>query len=65
MNKATYAYDELNRLIQILYPDSSSVSYFYDARGRKTRMVDSHGTTSYAYDLLGRLTGVVRLQGRK
>jgi YD repeat-containing protein len=52
-----YTYDNLNRLINITYPNPNgyTVSYTYDAHGNRTSMTDPHGTTEYYYDWLNRL----------
>src|SRR6185436_2488624 len=56
---ATYSYDELNRLTQIVYPDET-VTFAYDSCtngvGRLCSVADRAGTTSYGYDLWGRVT---------
>lgn len=56
---ATYAYDALNRLSQIAYPDET-VTYTYDSCangiGRLCGIADKTGNTSYAYDPHGRIT---------
>jgi len=44
-----------NQLIQVSYPDETSVSYTYDAASNRTAMTDSTGTTTYTYDISGRL----------
>jgi RHS repeat-associated protein len=54
-----YQYDYTNsgdRLKRVLYPNGRWVEYFYDAVGRRERMIDSTGaTTRYDYDPVGRL----------
>lgn len=45
----TYSYDSKNRLLTRAGP-SDSVSYTYDAEGKRTRMTDQTGTTIYAYN---------------
>ena len=48
-----------NRLTGITYPDTTSVSFVYDTRGRRTSVTDQNGkVTSYAYDDADRLTSV-------
>ncbi|MBX3671703.1 MAG: VCBS repeat-containing protein [Burkholderiales bacterium] len=55
---AVYAYDALNRIAQIAYPDETVV-YTYDACangiGRACSVSDKTGTTSWAYDIKGRV----------
>lgn len=63
---ATYAYDQLDRLTSVSYPDSSrNVAYAYDsapeacfsgerfAKGLLSRVTDASGTTEYCYDRYG------------
>jgi len=55
----TFAYDIMNRLTGITYPDGSSVSFGYDYRGRRTSVTDQNQkTTTYTYDDADRLTAV-------
>jgi RHS repeat-associated protein len=58
--QAVYAYDALNRLTQIVYPDQT-VTYTWDSctngKGRLCAISDSSGTTTYTLDLWGRVTG--------
>jgi RHS repeat-associated protein len=55
----TFAYDIMNRLTGITYPDGSSVSFGYDDRGRRTSATDQNQkTTTYTYDDADRLTAV-------
>jgi RHS repeat-associated protein len=56
-----YAYDALNRLTSIDYPNTSlDVTLTYDEgsnqKGRLTTMVDGSGTTTFEYDVFGNLT---------
>jgi len=52
-----YEYDELSRVQTILYQsDGDTVTYAYDALGRRTVMTDSLGVTVHGYDELSRLT---------
>lgn len=49
----------MNRLTTITYPDSTTSSFTYDIRGRRTSATDQNGkTTNYAYDDADRLTSV-------
>lgn len=51
-----YTYDGLNRLQEVVYEaDGETVTYAYDALGKRTAMTDSLGVTSYEYDTLSRL----------
>jgi len=55
-NTIGFAYDSMNRLTTITYPDSSSTQFAYDYRGRRISVTDQNGkTTSYAYDDADRL----------
>ncbi len=55
----TFAYDIMNRLTGITYPDGSSVSFGYDYRGRRTSVTDQNQkSTTYTYDDADRLTAV-------
>jgi RHS repeat-associated protein len=55
----TFAYDVMNRLTGITYPDGSSVSFGFDYRGRRTSVTDQNQkTTTYTYDDTDRLTAV-------
>ena len=43
----------------LIYPDTTSVSFAYDTRGRRTSATDQNGkVTSYAYDDADRLTSI-------
>ncbi len=53
----TYTYDQLNRLTQKTYPDTTTVNYTYDNDSRLTQVVDPTGTYSFTFDNMGRLTG--------
>lgn len=65
--KATYSYDNLDRVTQIVYSNggttSSTVDFTYDDDGNLTQRVDSGsntfgldaGTTTYTYDALNRI----------
>ncbi|MBI4691572.1 MAG: RHS repeat protein, partial [Nitrospirae bacterium] len=51
-----YAYDSLNRLTDIIFPDTSQdVTYSYDSTGKVLTMTDQSGTTEYTYDDSNRL----------
>jgi len=38
---ATYEYDPLNRLIRVVYNETTSIEYTYDAVGNRTRRVST------------------------
>lgn len=46
------------------YPDSSSVTFAYDANGNRTSMVDNLGTSGYSYDVLNRMTSYANPFGK-
>lgn len=51
-----YAYDKLNRLKTVTYPDErGTVTYQYDGAGNRTKMITPDGTTNYKYDADNRL----------
>ena len=52
----TYTYDQLNRLAQKAYPDSTAVNYTYDNDSRLTQVSDPTGTYQFTFDNMGRLT---------
>ena len=43
----SFAYDIMNRLTGITYPDGSTVSFGYDIRGRRTSATDQNNRTTY------------------
>ncbi|MBT9581905.1 RHS repeat protein [bacterium] len=58
-HETRYTYDELDRVVEILYPNGETVSYEYNENGDVTRMVDVHGKeTLYEYYHDGRLLSV-------
>lgn len=60
-NRTTFTYDLGDRLTKITYPDTTFVSFAYDARGRRTQVTDQNGkVTTYTYDDADRLTDVER-----
>src|SRR5262249_17964970 len=52
----TYTYDQLNRLTQKSYPDTSTVNYTYDLDSRLTQVTDPTGTYQFTFDNMGRPT---------
>jgi RHS repeat-associated protein len=52
----TYTYDQLNRLTQKAYPDTTTVNYTYDNDSRLTQVTDPTGTYQFTFDNMGRLT---------
>ncbi len=54
-----FKYDIMNRLLEIDYPNATSVSFTYDYRGRRITATDQNSrTTTYAYDDADRLLSV-------
>ncbi|MBN1508617.1 MAG: RHS repeat protein [Sedimentisphaerales bacterium] len=55
----TYAYDVLDRLRSVSYPDGRTVDYEYDSFGNRTKMTETRGgtttVTEYSYDVDSRL----------
>src|SRR6202521_2991396 len=49
-------YDQLNRLTQKAYPDTTAVNYIYDNDSRLTQVPDPTGTYQFTFDNMGRLT---------
>ncbi len=56
----SFAYDRLDRLIDIDYADAGTpdVAYEYDANGNRSEMSDGTGTTTYVHDEADRLVTV-------
>jgi len=55
----TLAYDIMNRLTGITYPDGTTAGFTYDSRGRRITSSDQNNkTTTYTYDDADRLTAV-------
>ncbi|MBI4357899.1 MAG: hypothetical protein HY584_01245, partial [Candidatus Omnitrophica bacterium] len=63
-DETKYEYDGNNRLTKITYADGSTIRYTYNARGDRTSMQDSTGTTFYLYDQANRLVRVVQSTGQ-
>jgi len=59
-----YAYDALNRLTTISYPDTTSVAYGYDVLARMTTATNSTGTVAIAYDNRSRVSSVTDVFGK-
>ncbi|HET9285558.1 MAG TPA: IPT/TIG domain-containing protein [Candidatus Angelobacter sp.] len=58
-NSTTYAYDNMNRVVTMTFPDLSTNQFAYDARGRTVSFTDGNqNVTGYAYDDAGRLLTV-------
>ncbi|MCW5871379.1 MAG: RHS repeat protein [Candidatus Eremiobacteraeota bacterium] len=58
-HETRYTYDELDRVVEILYPNGETVHYEYNENGDVTRTVDVHGKeTEYEYYHDGRLLSV-------
>jgi YD repeat-containing protein len=53
--------DQLNRLTQKLYPDSTTVNYTYDKDSRLTQVTDPTGTYQFTFDNMGRLTNTTTI----
>ncbi len=56
LNFAPWTYDQLNRLTQKAYPDTTAVNYTYDNDSRLTQVTDPTGTYQFTFDNMGRLT---------
>jgi RHS repeat-associated protein len=58
LKTAMYAYDALNRVTGVTYPDQT-ISYTYDSgtnqKGRLTQLTDASGSTGWSYDPHGRV----------
>lgn len=52
----TYAYDELNRLVEAGSPESGTGTFAYDAAGNRLSRTQGEEATTYVYDALNRLT---------
>jgi YD repeat-containing protein len=55
----TYAYDALDRLTGVTYPNGGAASYEYDAGGNRTRVTSGPTVTTYEVDAAGQLTRTV------
>ena len=63
-NETYFAYDGLNRLIQVTNPDSTTREISYDPAGNKISEIDENGhVIIYTYDQLNRLTQKRRVMG--
>ncbi|WP_051969856.1 RHS repeat-associated core domain-containing protein [Kitasatospora azatica] len=57
-NTWSYSYDQRNRQISAVDPDTGTTTQSYDADGRLATTTDARGQSiAFAYDLLGRKTG--------
>jgi len=69
--KYTYTYDALNRQTGIVNPQGITVTFSYDAVGRRTKKVvfknapEILAETTYAYDAAGQLLSIVNRAGGK
>jgi RHS repeat-associated protein len=55
----TYGYDDFDRLVQILYPDSTMENFNYDKLDLSSYTDRAGNTTTYNYDALRRLQEIV------
>jgi RHS repeat-associated protein len=58
-----YAYDNLNRLTTISYPNSTQAAFTYDALSHLLAATNEHGTVSFTYDSMGRVAGTTDVFG--
>ncbi len=58
-----FAYNDMDGLSRISYPDGRYVEYAYDNIGRLTAVSTEYSKTSYEYDVLSRLTKVIDKNG--
>ncbi|WP_020480084.1 RHS repeat-associated core domain-containing protein [Synechococcus sp. PCC 7336] len=64
--KTEFIYDNLDRLIETIYPDLSRETREYDRSGNLLGIVDRNGdSTRFEYDLLNRVTAVVNPLGHR
>lgn len=59
-----YTFDDLNRLTNIAYPDTTSATYGYDALSRLTSAANQNGTVSFTYDSRNRITSTTDVWGQ-
>jgi RHS repeat-associated protein len=59
-----YAYDALNLLTTVNYPDTTSTTYGYDVLSRLTTATNPSGTVTVAYDNRGRVSSVTDVFGQ-
>lgn len=59
-----YTYDNLNRLTQVAYPDTTSATYAYDALSRLTSATNQNGAVTMSYDNRGRAQTVSDVFGK-
>ncbi len=59
----TYAYESRHRLDTETKASGAVITYGYDAKGNRTSVTTSEGTTTYAYDEIDRLTSVTDATG--
>ncbi len=54
----TYDYDELDRLVDVRYPDGGTVQYAYDENGNRAQVTGGSVDTDYTYDDADQLTDI-------
>lgn len=54
----TYTYDNLDRLTNVTYPDTTNTGYSFDQTGNRLTMTTAAGTANYSYDAADRLTSL-------
>ncbi len=59
-----YFYDDLNRLTQISYPDSTTATFGYDVRSNLTSATNPNIGYTFTYDLNNRLSNVLDSNNR-
>ncbi|MBC2582963.1 RHS repeat protein, partial [Clostridium sp. DJ247] len=58
-NVTSYAYDCLNRLEKVVYPNQTIESFGYDKVGNRVKRTLDSRVTSYSYDKRNRLTSLI------
>lgn len=59
-----YTFDDLNRLTNIAYPDSTSATYAYNALSHLTSAANQNGTVTFGYDSFDRITSTTDVWGQ-
>ncbi|MBU7045882.1 MAG: hypothetical protein HXS54_05545, partial [Theionarchaea archaeon] len=57
-NTTLYEYDSLFGATRIIYPDSTTETYFYDAVGNMVQKINAGGVTAFTYNGLNQLTSI-------